>query len=165
MRAAEAAAERLGVALHMVLVRTVEEYEEAFVQLAGANVQTVFVGGYALTVRGRPELLAQLALQYRLPSMFVARDNVVAGGLMSYSADLVGQHRRAATYIDKILKGAKPADHPVMPSLHPPVHPRPKGRLQTQLMGNKYGIKTLSPQTVTIIRDYGIQPLSLPETL
>jgi putative ABC transport system substrate-binding protein len=113
MRAAEAAAERLGVALHMVLVRTVEEYEEAFAQLAAANVQTVFVGGYALTVRGRPELLAQLALQYRLPSMFGARDNVVAGGLMSHSADLVGQHRRAATYIDKILKGAKPADLPV----------------------------------------------------
>src|SRR4051794_9051531 len=80
MRAAEAAAEKLGVALHTVLVRAVEEFEGAFVQLAGANVQTVFVGGYALTVRGRPELLAQLALQYRLPSMFVARDNVVAGG-------------------------------------------------------------------------------------
>ncbi len=84
MRAAEAAAEKLGVALHTVLVRAVEEFEEAFVQFAGADVQAVFVGGYALTVRGRPELLAQLALKYRLPSMFSARDNVVAGGLMSH---------------------------------------------------------------------------------
>jgi putative ABC transport system substrate-binding protein len=113
MRAAEAAAEKLGVTLHTVLVRAVEEFEEAFVQLARADIQAVFVGGYALTVRGRPELLAQLALKYRLPSMFSARDNVAAGGLMSHSPDLVDLHRRAATYIDKILKGSKPADLPV----------------------------------------------------
>jgi putative ABC transport system substrate-binding protein len=113
MRAAEAAAEKLGVALHTVLVRAVEEFEEAFEQLARADVQTVFVGAYALTVRGRPELLAQLALKYRLPSMFGARDNVTAGGLMSHSPDLVDLHRRAATYIDKILKGSKPVDLPV----------------------------------------------------
>ena len=113
MRAAEAAAEKLGVALHTVLVRTVEEFEEAFVQIARADVQAVFVGAYALTVRARPELLAQLALKYRLPSMFGARDNVAAGELMSHSPDLVDQHRRAATYIDKILKGSKPADLPV----------------------------------------------------
>src|SRR5262245_20550686 len=113
LRAVEAAAEKLGVALHTVLVRTVEEFEEAFGQIARADVQAVFVGAYALTVRARPELLAQLALKYRLPSMFGARDNVAAGGLMSHSPDLVELHRRAATYIDKILKGSKPADLPV----------------------------------------------------
>ena len=113
MRAAEAAAEKLGVALHTVLVRAVEEFEEAFAQMARADIQAVFVGAYALTVRSRPELLAELAIKYRLPSMFGARDNVAAGGLMSYSPDLVDLHRRAATYIDKILKGSKPADLPV----------------------------------------------------
>jgi putative tryptophan/tyrosine transport system substrate-binding protein len=57
--------------------------------------------------------LAKLALKYRLPSMFGAKENVEAGGLMSYAADYVDLTRRAATYIDKILKGAKPADLPV----------------------------------------------------
>ena len=113
MRAAEAAAEKLGVTLHTVLVRAVEEFEEAFAKMARADVQAVFVAAQALTVRSRPELLAQLALKYRLPSMFGARDNVAAGGLMSYAPDFVDLHRRAATYIDKILKGSKPADLPV----------------------------------------------------
>ena len=113
MRAAESAAEKLRVTLHTALVRAVEEYEEAFAKIARADVQAVFVHASALTVRSRPELLAQLAHKYRLPSMFGARDNVVAGGLMSYSADFVDLHRRAATYIDKILKGSKPADLPV----------------------------------------------------
>jgi putative ABC transport system substrate-binding protein len=57
--------------------------------------------------------LAQLALQYRLPTMFAARENVETGGLMSYGADRNDLIRRAALYIDKILKGAKPADLPV----------------------------------------------------
>ena len=52
--------------------------------------------------------LAELALKYRLPSMFGSRDNVEAGGLMSYSPNPFDLIRRAATYIDKILKGAKP---------------------------------------------------------
>ena len=118
MKAAEAAAEKLGVALHTVLVRAVEEFDEAFRQIAQADVQAVFVGAYALTVRARPELLAQLALKHRLPSMFGARDNVAVGGLMSHSPDQVDLHRRAATYIDKILKGSKPADLPVEQASH-----------------------------------------------
>jgi putative ABC transport system substrate-binding protein len=57
--------------------------------------------------------LAGLALQYRLPGMFGHKDYVEAGGLMSYGADIDDLIRRAALYIDKILKGAKPADLPV----------------------------------------------------
>ena len=113
MRAAEAAAEKLGVTLHTALVRAVEEFEEAFAKIARADVQAVFVAASSLTVRSRPELLAQLALKYRLPSMFGARDNVAAGGLMSHAPDQVELSRRSAIYIDKILKGSKPADLPV----------------------------------------------------
>jgi putative ABC transport system substrate-binding protein len=57
--------------------------------------------------------LAKLALKHRLPGMFGTRENVETGGLMSYGADFNDLVRRAATYIDKILKGAKPADLPV----------------------------------------------------
>jgi putative tryptophan/tyrosine transport system substrate-binding protein len=57
--------------------------------------------------------LAALALKHRLPGMFPFKENVVAGGLMSYGADPSDLYRRAAVYVDKILKGAKPADLPV----------------------------------------------------
>ena len=57
-------------------------------------------------------LLAELALEHRLPGMFANRANVEAGGLMSYGPDLDDLIRRATVYIDKILKGAKPADLP-----------------------------------------------------
>ena len=113
MRAAETAAEKLGITLHAPLVRAVEEFEGAFATMALADVQAVFVAASSLTVRTRPELLAQLALKHRLPSMFGARDNVIAGGLMSHAPDQVELSRRSAIYFDKILKGAKPADIPV----------------------------------------------------
>jgi putative ABC transport system substrate-binding protein len=57
--------------------------------------------------------LARLALKHRLPGMFPFKENVEAGGLMSYGADRDDLYRRAATYVDKILKGVKPADLPV----------------------------------------------------
>jgi putative ABC transport system substrate-binding protein len=57
--------------------------------------------------------LAELALQHRLPGVFGFKEYAEAGGLMSYGADFNDLHRRAAIYIDKILKGAKPADLPV----------------------------------------------------
>ena len=68
--------------------------------------------GSSLTA-SHPARLAELALKHRLPSMFVTREIVEAGGLMSYAPDLRDLTRRAATYIDKILKGAKPGDLPV----------------------------------------------------
>jgi putative tryptophan/tyrosine transport system substrate-binding protein len=57
--------------------------------------------------------IVDLAAKSRLPSTYVYREDVDAGGLMSYGADLVDSYRRAATYVNKILKGAKPADLPV----------------------------------------------------
>jgi ABC-type uncharacterized transport system substrate-binding protein len=58
-------------------------------------------------------VVAELALKHRLAGMFGPKDNVEAGGLISYFSDVDDMTRRAATYIDKILKGAKPADLPV----------------------------------------------------
>ena len=94
-------------------MQAVEDFEEAFAAIARERVDAVFVMASALTVRSRPALLAELAMRHRLPSMFGARENVAAGGLMSYAPDQVDLTRRAAAYIDKILKGAPPADLPV----------------------------------------------------
>jgi putative ABC transport system substrate-binding protein len=94
-------------------VSTVAEYDGAFATMAQGRVDAVLVHSSALTVRHNPRLLAELALKHRLPTMFTGRGNVVAGGLMSYGPDLADMTRRAAVYIDKILKGAKPADLPV----------------------------------------------------
>lgn len=59
------------------------------------------------------ESLAELTRKHQLPAMFGSKENVQAGGLISYSADLTDLHRRAASYIDKILKGAKTSELPV----------------------------------------------------
>ena len=112
LQAAEAAATRLGVHLHMVETRTVEDFEGAFATLARERVGGFFVSASSFTHFHRTPL-AELALKHGLPGMFGARDNVEAGGLMSYSPDQNDLTRRAATYVDKILKGTKPADLPV----------------------------------------------------
>jgi putative ABC transport system substrate-binding protein len=81
--------------------------------MAQGRAGGVLVHGSALTTRQNRELLAEIALKHRLPTMFGVRENVVAGGLMSYGPDHLELTRRAAVYIDKILKGTKPADLPV----------------------------------------------------
>ena len=113
LQAAEATGGKLGVQLLTVSVSTVADFDGAFAKMAHDRVGAVLVHGAALTARHNNPLLAELALKYRLPTMFGVRDNVVAGGLMSYAADHLDLTRRAAVYIDKILKGAKPADLPV----------------------------------------------------
>jgi putative ABC transport system substrate-binding protein len=112
LQAAKAASEKLGVQLHMVPIETAADFEAAFVSMARERVGGFFVSASTLTLSHRA-LLAELAVKHRLPGIFGARDNVVAGGLMSYSANQMDLVRRAATYIDKILKGVKPADLPV----------------------------------------------------
>ena len=112
VQAVEAASEKLGVQLLMLPARTVEDFEEAFSTMSREQVGGFLVVSEPVTNshRGR---FADLALKHRLPGMFGTREIVEAGGLMSYSADFNDMMRRAATYIDKILKGAKPADLPV----------------------------------------------------
>jgi putative tryptophan/tyrosine transport system substrate-binding protein len=65
------------------------------------------------TVEEHRDLIITLAAQNRLPAVYSARDFVMPGGLMSYGTDLLNQYRHAALYVDRILRGAKPADLPV----------------------------------------------------
>ncbi len=112
LQASEAVGAKIRVALHKVSVQSVDDFDAAFATMARERVDGVLVHGASLTGT-HTALLAELTLKYRLPTMFTIRDNVEAGGLMSYSPDLLDLTRRGATYIDKILKGAKPADLPV----------------------------------------------------
>jgi putative ABC transport system substrate-binding protein len=113
LQAAETARGKLGVQLLTVSVGSVADYDGAFARMAQARVDAVLVHSSALTVRDNPRRLAELALKHRLPTIFLFRENVMAGGLMSYGPDLIDLWRRGAVYIDKILKGAKPAELPV----------------------------------------------------
>jgi ABC-type uncharacterized transport system substrate-binding protein len=110
--AIEAAAEKLGVSLSIVPARTVAEIDGAFATMAQERAAGFLDVASPLTFSERAHV-AELALMYRLPGMFGIKANVEAGGLMSYAADINDLHRRAAAYVDKILKGAKPADLPV----------------------------------------------------
>ena len=113
LQAVEPASQKLGIQLHMLSVAAAEDFEGALATMARERSDGVFVVGSALTARSNPVLLAELALKHRLPTIFGVRQNVVVGGLMSYAPDHLELTRRAATYIDKILKGARPADLPV----------------------------------------------------
>ena len=113
LQAIEPASKTLGVQLQMIQVTDAEDFDGALAAMAREQSDGVFVHASALTTRSHPVLLAELALKYRLPTIFGSRENVVTGGLMSYAPDHIDLTRRAATYIDKILKGAKPADLPV----------------------------------------------------
>src|SRR5271170_1998289 len=92
--------------------RTPQEIENAFSTMTQQNAGAVFVANDAL-LNQQGEQIADLATKYRLPSVFGIRESVDVGGLMSYGPSLSDCYRRAATYVDKILKGAKPADLPV----------------------------------------------------
>jgi putative ABC transport system substrate-binding protein len=108
----QAAARALGLLLHSQEVRGPQDLDGAFALMAEARPEALLVLGDALTGMHRQQI-AEFATQRHLPSMFAERESVVAGGLMSYGPSLPDLYRRAATYVDKILKGAKPADLPV----------------------------------------------------
>jgi putative ABC transport system substrate-binding protein len=112
VQAAKTVGQKLGVPLLFVSARTVEEFDEAFSTMTQERASGLLVIASPLSFSERAPL-AELALRHRLPGMFGSKENVEAGGLMSYGADYNDLHRRAALYVDKILKGAKPADLPV----------------------------------------------------
>ena len=114
LQAAETASGKLGLQLRTVDANSAAEYEGAFATMARARVGAVLVHASTQTARGDSLwLLAELAQKHRFPTMFGVRDNVTAGGLMSYAPDANDLYRRAAVHIDKILKGAKPAELPI----------------------------------------------------
>ena len=102
----------LGVELNPVDLRDAGEIERAVAAFAGSSNGGMIVTGSALTVHYR-DLIVALASRYKLPAVYHRRFMVTGGGLISYGADLVDQYRRAAVYVDRILKGEKPADLPV----------------------------------------------------
>jgi putative ABC transport system substrate-binding protein len=111
-RGTQVAAQSLGVQLQSLGVRGPEELDSAFSAMKEARAGALIVESSSLLFTSRTRL-ADLALKNRLPTMFAQREYAEAGGLMAYSADFSDLFRRAATFVDKILKGAKPADLPV----------------------------------------------------
>src|SRR5207245_10145567 len=111
-REAQSAADRLGVQLLRLEVRNADDLRRAFQTAVDGNADAVlrFADPLALVLGVET---AALAKQHRLPMMVRARPEVEMGGLMSYYADALDYYRRAATFVDKILKGAKPGDLPV----------------------------------------------------
>jgi putative ABC transport system substrate-binding protein len=112
LKAVEEAGRTLPVQVQAVGVRTAAELEGAFTTMARARAQAVHVLGAALFLAER-QRVAELAIKHRLPTMSNLRDAADAGGLMSYSPNWDDLSRRGAIYVDKILKGARPADLPV----------------------------------------------------
>jgi putative tryptophan/tyrosine transport system substrate-binding protein len=112
LRETQDAARTLGVVLQSHEVKDLKDFEGAFAIMAKERPDALLVLEDSLTFHYRKEIV-DFATQQRLPSMFAQRDGVDAGALMSYGVSFPEIMRRAAIYVDKILKGAKPGDLPV----------------------------------------------------
>jgi len=110
--ALEVGARKLNVALEVVDIRSPDDFEGAFATMVGKRVGAVLVGGGPLPYMRRQQI-AELALKHRLPAIQVLKEFAEAGLLMTYGPNLPDLYRRAATYVAKILGGAKPGDLPV----------------------------------------------------
>ena len=106
------AARSLGLQLQLLEARGPRDFDGAFAAMAKERVGALLVVTDPAFIPHRARLV-DLAVKNRLPSIFTQREDAEAGGLMSYGPRLSDLHRRGATYVDKILKGAKPADLPV----------------------------------------------------
>jgi len=113
LRETEDAVRKLNMQVEVVDSQTSDELDRAFAQLSAGSVDGVVVLPDP-TVLEQSRRIAELAQSARLPTAFQRRENVDAGGLFSYGADQNYQFRQAAFYVDRILKGEKPAELPVM---------------------------------------------------
>ena len=113
LREIEDAVRKLNMQVQVVNAQTSDEFDSAFAQLSAESVDGVVVLPDPIVIEhGRR--IAELALSARLPTAFHRRENVDAGGLLVYGPDTNNLFRQAAFYVDRILKGEKPAELPVM---------------------------------------------------
>jgi len=110
LKAGELSSTKLGMRVQFVAARDPDDFERAFLDMVREQVGAVFINIGSHTQRKR---LVDLAAKKRLPAIYQTKEFVVDGGLISYGPDFADLYRRASTYVDKILKGAKPADLPV----------------------------------------------------
>jgi ABC-type uncharacterized transport system substrate-binding protein len=112
LRDTQLAAGRLEIELRIIAIRGAHELEPTFADIARTQVGALIVFGDPVYLPHAARM-ADLANKSRLPAMYSIREYAVAGGLMAYGASFPALFRRAADYVDRILKGAKPADLPV----------------------------------------------------
>jgi putative ABC transport system substrate-binding protein len=110
IREADVAARALGVHVQLIAVRDAADFDRAFSEARGASA-VIQLDDVIFTSHRRQ--VVEVAAHYRLPTMYGFKEFVDAGGLMAYGPDYPDLYRRAATYVDKIFKGAKPADLPI----------------------------------------------------
>ena len=112
LKETEAAAQLLKVQLISLEVQNLDDLENAFRSSTKSRADAIVIGasGFFNTHQSR---IVELAAKHRLPGMYIEQEFVLAGGLMTYATSIPDLYRRAATYVDKILKGAKPGDLPV----------------------------------------------------
>jgi putative ABC transport system substrate-binding protein len=108
----ESTAQKLGISVHIVEARTVDDFEAAFATLAAKQAEALLQVPDPTLINQRTRLI-DLETKRRMPTMHSSLEYADAGGLMAYGADRTELFRRTAGYVDKILKGAKPADLPV----------------------------------------------------
>ncbi len=116
-RELEAAGRALGITVSFLPVTGPDDLEPTLIRAKKEGVAGIIATADPVTYLHRRELV-RLALKYRLPGIYWNRDYVESGGLMTYSASLAGLRRHAATYVDKILRGATPADLPIEQPTH-----------------------------------------------
>jgi putative ABC transport system substrate-binding protein len=112
LRETEVAARALGVRLQPLEARGPQEIDSAFAAMSRAGAGALVVLGDAMLISRRTQIVA-LTAKRRMPAVYGQREYAEAGGLMAYSANRFDSYRRAAVYVDKILKGTKPADLPI----------------------------------------------------
>ena len=107
------AAGALGLTVRSWGVRATDDFDKVFAAISKSRPDGLYVEGGGPLMRANGKRIVDFALKSRLPSMYGRREFVEASGLMSYGADIADSYRRVAYFVDRILKGAKPADLPV----------------------------------------------------
>jgi putative ABC transport system substrate-binding protein len=112
MKDTQMAARSLGLTLQSVEIRTADDFERAFASVLKGRAEALVVGPGQFLFTHQREVV-EFALKNRLPSIYAWKDPVSVGGLIAYGVNIPQVYRRAAYYVDKILRGTKPGDLPV----------------------------------------------------